>query len=87
MTDCTRLVSPTLFSEDSDYYDLGGKKSSLMQSTLSPAVRSMLMVHLAWAILEGMLVLPVVLRGSIGGGETQVLGEGRKGDIGFLQGS
>ena len=45
------------------------------------------MVHLAWAILEGMLVLPVVLRGSIGGGETQVLSEGRKGDIGFLQGS
>lgn len=45
------------------------------------------MVHLAWAILEGMLVLLVILRGSIGGGETQVLGEGSKGDSGFLQGS
>jgi hypothetical protein len=45
------------------------------------------MVHLAWAILEGILVLPVVLRGSMGGGETQVLGEGCKGENGFLQGS
>ena len=35
------------------------------------------MVHLAWAILEGKLVLHVVLRGSVGGGEIQVPGEGR----------
>ena len=45
------------------------------------------MVHLAWAIFEGMFVLLVILRGSMGGGETQVLGEGSKGDSGFLQGS
>ena len=86
MTDCTRLVPPRLFSVDADYSYLGGKKSSLMYRTCSPAVRSMHMVHLAWAILYGM-VLAVVFRGSMGGGETQVVGEGRWGDSGFLQGS
>jgi hypothetical protein len=86
MTDCTRLFPPRLFSVDADYYSFGGKKSSLMYRTCSPAVRSMHMVHLAWAILYGM-VLAVVFRGSMGGGETQVVGEGRWGDSGFLQGS
>jgi hypothetical protein len=77
MTDCTRLVPPPLFSVDADYYSLGGKKSSLMYRTCSPAVRSIHMVHLAWAILKGKFVLPAAFRGSMGGGETQVLGEGR----------